>query len=222
LVFAGKEVWCNGVLTAQGVSHTVILVSGCIVTQALYVRLTYVVRDPLTELSRCWRLWLHCRGRAMTATPLCLHYSIACMDKCKSWLSSNRTAGLSSEGLACATKCFACLTDDPPSSTQMNGPSVKSVLKTVFVRCFLRQPVVPCCSVLPKYEMVAENPSPRSLLTFHIVAQLSHLVAGRQAVCCCCLTSSCKYALFSFLKGKEKCLTVKRLNNKLSTQSAVS
>jgi len=125
-VFAGKEVWCSGVLAAQGVSRTLTPVPGCIVTQALYVPLTYVVSDPLTELSRCWILWLHCRRKVRTATPLCLHYSTACMDKCKSWLSSNRTAGLSLEGLACATKCFAYLIDDPPSSTQMNGPSVES------------------------------------------------------------------------------------------------
>ena len=111
-------------LTAQGVSHIVIPVPGRIVTQALYVQLTYVVSDPLTELSRCWSLWLHCRGKVRRAMPLCLHYSIACTDKCILWLSSNRTAGLSLEGFACATKWFAYLTDDPPSSTQMDGPCV--------------------------------------------------------------------------------------------------
>jgi len=42
-----------------------------------------------------------------------------------------------------------------PSSTQMDGPRVKCVERTlcsmtVLVRCFLRKSVVPCCSVLPK------------------------------------------------------------------------
>jgi hypothetical protein len=53
LVFAGKEVWCKGVLTAEGVSHIVIPVPGCVVMQALYVRLTYVIHHLLTDLSRC-------------------------------------------------------------------------------------------------------------------------------------------------------------------------
>ena len=184
-------------MTAQGVSHIVIPVPGRIVTQALYVQLTYVVSDPLTELSRCWSLWLHCRGKVRRAMPLCLHYSIACTDKCILWLSSNRTAGLSLEGFACATKWFAYLTDDLPSSTQMDGPCVKSVectvcSLTVLVRRILRRPAVPCCSVLPGYETVSHNPSLHSLLTFHVVAQLSHLVAVRQGVCCCYLTSSFK------------------------------
>jgi len=100
--------------------------TGCIVRRALYVQLTYSVSDPLTELSR----WLHCGRKVRTVMPLCLHYSTACMDKCKSWLSNNRTAGLSLEGLACAAKCFAYLTDDPPSSTQMDEPCVKSVACT--------------------------------------------------------------------------------------------
>jgi len=47
-----------------------------------------------------------------------------------------------------------------------------------------------------------ENPSPRSLLTFHSFAQLSHLVAVRQGVCCFYLASSFKYTLFSFLKWR--------------------
>jgi len=45
-----------------------------------------------------------------TATPLCVHYFIACMDKWKSWLSSNRTTGLSYKGLACAMRCCTYLT----------------------------------------------------------------------------------------------------------------
>lgn len=162
-----------------------------------------------------------------TATPLWLPYSVTCVDKCKSWLSSNRTADLSLEGLACATKCFAYLTDDPPSSTQMDGPCVKYVKSTLYsmtvlVRCFLRQTVVPCCSVLPKYEKISENPSPHALLTFHVFTHLSHLVAVRRGVCCCYLTSSCKYTLFGFLKGREKYWTVKKLNNYLPTSSGVS
>ena len=45
-----------------------------------------------------------------------LHYCSACMDKCKSWFSSNRNNGLSFEGLACAMKCFTFLKNDLPSS----------------------------------------------------------------------------------------------------------
>jgi hypothetical protein len=111
-LFAGKAVVCVGVLTAQGMSHTVVAVPGCLGTQASYARFTYVVSDPLTDLSRGWSLWVQCGAKMRTAT----HFSIACMDKCKSWFSSNRNTGLSFEGLACAMKCFTYLTKDPPSS----------------------------------------------------------------------------------------------------------
>ena len=99
------------------------------------------------------------------------------------------------------------LQNDPPSPTQMDGPCVKYVdctmcSVTLLVRCFLRQSVIPYCSILPKYEKESENPSPRSSLTFHVFAQLSHLVAMRQGVCCFYLDSCCKYALFSFLKWR--------------------
>jgi hypothetical protein len=56
---------------------------------------------------------------------------------------------------------------------------------------------------LPKYKKESENPLPCSLLTFHGFAQLSHLAAVRQGMCCFYVTSACKYALFSFLKGEE-------------------
>jgi len=67
------------------------------------------------------------------------------------------------------------LQNDPPLSTQKDGPCVKSVectlsSMTVLVRCFLRQSFVPSCSILPKYEKECENPSPQSLLTFHVFA----------------------------------------------------
>ena len=65
------------------------------------------------------------------------------------------------------------LQNDPPSPTQMDGPCVKSVDCTmcsmiVLARCFLRLSVIPCCSILPKYEKESENSSPRSSLTFHV------------------------------------------------------
>ena len=110
LAFAGKEVWCKGVLKAQGLSHIVIVVPGFLVMQASYVRFPYVVSGPWTDLIASWNLWLQGGWKMRTATSLCLHYSIACMDTCKSWLSSNRTAGPSFEGLACAMKCFTRLT----------------------------------------------------------------------------------------------------------------
>ena len=79
----------------------------CLVMQASYVRMTYVVSDPLTDLLRGWTLWLQWGGKMRTATPLCLHYSTVCMDKCKSWLYSKRTTGLSFEGLGCVMEWFA-------------------------------------------------------------------------------------------------------------------
>jgi len=81
-----------------------------LVMQASYVRLTYVVRDPLTDLLRGWSLWVQCGGNMRKTTPLCLHYSTVCMDRCKLWLSSDRTTGVSFEGLACAMEWSAYLT----------------------------------------------------------------------------------------------------------------
>ena len=109
LVFAGKEAWCIGVLTAQGMSHIAIAVPGFLVMHASYVQFTYVASDPWTVLSRGWSLWLQGGGKMRTATSLCLHYSIACMDTRKSWLSSNRTTGPPFECLACAMNCFTYL-----------------------------------------------------------------------------------------------------------------
>jgi hypothetical protein len=40
----------------------------------------------------------------------------------------------------------------------------------------LPHPPLPFCSILPKYENKSENPSPLSLLTFHVSAELSQLV----------------------------------------------
>jgi len=67
-VFVGKEVVSIGVLTAQEMSHIVVAVPGCLVTQASYARFTYVVSDPLTDLSRGWSLWLQCGGKMRIAT----------------------------------------------------------------------------------------------------------------------------------------------------------
>ena len=83
------------------------------------------------------------------------------------------------------------LQNDSPSSTQMGGPCVKSVERTLcsvtgLVRCFLHQSVVSCCSILPKYEKESENPSLHSSLTFHCFA---HLTAVHQDVCCFYLTT---------------------------------
>jgi hypothetical protein len=68
---------------------------------------------------------------------------------------------------------------------------------------YLPHPPLPFCSILPKYENKSEDPSPLSLLTFHVSAELSACssVAG---VCCSYMTASCKYALFSFLNRTEK------------------
>jgi hypothetical protein len=42
------------------------------------------------------------------------------------------------------------------------------------------------------------------LFNLPVFTQLSHPVAVCQGACCSSLTSSCKYALFSFLKGREE------------------
>jgi len=179
--------------------------SGWLVTQASHARFTYVLSGPQTDTSRGWSLY--CGGKERTVTPFCLQYSNASTDKCESWLSNKRFTCLSFGGLALLRSVLRVLQNDPPSSTQMDGPCVKSVdctlcSVTVLVRCFLRQSVVPCCSILPKYEKESENPSPRSSLTFHVFAQLSRLVAVRQGVCCFYLNFCRKYTLFSFLKWR--------------------
>jgi hypothetical protein len=93
---------------------------------------------------------------------------------------------------------------------------------TVIARCLLHHPLVPFCIILPKYEKESGNPSPCSLLTSHVFAQHLQLVAVRQGVCCCYLTSSCKYALFGFLKRRLKDQTGKKLTNKLLTEGGAS
>jgi hypothetical protein len=175
--------------------------------QASHVRLTYVVSDPWTELSRGWSWWLQCGGKIRRATSLCLHYL--------AWEHANRGC-LTTEILAPLSKAWLVLwsvlhiqQNDTPPSTRMDGPRVKCIeftmcSMTMLVRCVLRQSVVPCCSTVPKCKNESENPSPRSLFTFQVFALLSHLVAMRQGVCCFYLTSSWKYALFSFSKWREK------------------
>jgi len=51
---------------------------------ASYVRVTYVARDNLTQLSLGWVLWLQRGGKMMSATSLCLRSSAAPKDKGKS------------------------------------------------------------------------------------------------------------------------------------------
>jgi hypothetical protein len=104
----------------------------CLVMLASYVRLTYVVSDPLTDLLRGCSLWLQWGGKMRTDTPLCLHYFIVCMDKCKSWLSSKRTQLVSlSKAWHVLWSDLHILQNDPPSSTQMDGPRVKCVERTL-------------------------------------------------------------------------------------------
>jgi len=79
----------------------------------------------------------------------------------------------------------------------------------------LSYPVAVHCQ---KNKNESENSSPRSVLNF----RLSHLVAVRQGVCCSYLTSSCKYALFSFLKRRGKDQTVKKLTSQLIIDSGAS
>jgi hypothetical protein len=50
----------------------------------------------------------------------------------------------------------------------------------------------------------------------------SQLVAVSKGVCCSYMTSSCKYAFFSFLKGREKIRLVKQLTNTLLIESGAS
>ena len=190
-------------LTAQRMWHTVIAVPD-VYLRRHHMRSWHTSKAILWQMSRGCRLWLQCGGKIRTATPHCLHYSVTCTDKCKSWLSNYRTTALFFEGLACAAKCFRYLTKWP-SAFYLDVPCVECVQCTLcsvtgLVRCFLRQPLVPCWSVLPQFENKTENPSPPSLFTFHVFAQLSHLIE----VCCSYVTSSCKYTLFSFLKGVRK------------------
>lgn len=60
----------------------------------------------------------------------------------------------------------------------MDGPCVKCFDCTLcsmigMVRCVLRQSVVPCYSIGPKYKTESENPSLRSLLPFQVFTTLS-------------------------------------------------
>jgi hypothetical protein len=99
----------------------------------------------------------------------------------------------------------------------MDGPCVKSVdLYPLFhdgVDDVLFTPVSrTLLQYIAKIRKEYDNHSPRSLLTFRVFAQLSHLVAMRQGVCCYYLTTSLKYALFSFLKMRQKDQTGKKID----------
>jgi hypothetical protein len=83
------------------------------------------------------------------------------------WTNKNRGC-LTKELLVSLSKAWhvlwsvlRILQNDPPSSTQMDGPCVNSVECTLYsmtalVRCFLRQSGILCCSILPKYEKESE------------------------------------------------------------------
>ena len=96
------------------------------------------------QFSRGCILCLQYGGKLGPATPPCLRSSVAFVDKCKSWLSGNRTnASLSFRSLACVMKFFLrILQNNLPSSIQMDGQCVKStecILRsmTFFVRYLL-------------------------------------------------------------------------------------
>jgi hypothetical protein len=44
----------KGVLTTEEMSYIVIVVPGLLVMEESYARFTYVISDPLTDLSRGW------------------------------------------------------------------------------------------------------------------------------------------------------------------------
>jgi len=161
LIVPEEDARCNEEMTITRMSYIVILWPGWLVTQAPHARFTYVLSGLQTDTSRGWSLCSHFGGKERTVTPFCLQYSSASMDKCESCLSNKRITGLSFEGLACAMKCLCILQNDPPPLAQMDGPCVKSVdctlcSMTVLVRYFLHQSVIPCCSILPKYEKESE------------------------------------------------------------------
>jgi hypothetical protein len=154
----------------------------------------------------CYEGGVHgCKVEGRWAQP---HHSV-CTTLLPVWTNGNLGC-LATELLVSLTKAWHVLwgvvhilQNDPPLSIQMDGLCIKCVectlcTVTVFVMCSLHQPLVPCCSTSPKYKKESENPSPCSFLTYHSFAQLSHLVAVRQGMCCFYLTSACKYALFSF------------------------
>jgi hypothetical protein len=82
------------------------------------------------------------------------------------------------------------------------------------------------CHTLSQYIAKIRKGIWKSFATFlvdlHVFVQLSHLVAGRQGLCCFYLTSSCKYTLFSFLKWRWKDHTGKTLTNISPTENVVS
>ena len=116
-------------LTAQGMSHIVIPVPACLVTQSSYARLTYVVSDPLTDLSRGWNLWLQCGGKiegghvTLLALLYCRygHMQIVVVQQQNYW-SVYRRFGI-------ATICSTYLNkwSSVPLYTPMDGPCVKCV-----------------------------------------------------------------------------------------------
>jgi hypothetical protein len=119
------------------------------------------------------------------------------MNKFVSWLASQITAGLFFKGLAYAWSVLNVLQTDPPSSTQMDEPCVKSVPCGQWQ--FWWGVFTSVCRTLLQYTaeirknfaaLLVELPRFRSFL--------SHLSVVRQDACCFCLTSCCKYALFSF------------------------
>jgi hypothetical protein len=97
------------VLTAHGMSHIVVAVPGCCyagIVCASHIRRKRSVDRSVKRLEFLVAVWKEDED----SHAVLLYYSVACMDKCKSWFSSNRNTGLSFEGFACAMKCFTCIT----------------------------------------------------------------------------------------------------------------
>jgi hypothetical protein len=67
-----------------------------LVMQASHARFTYVVSDPLTDLSRGWSLWLQCGGK-MTATQF------SCTTLVPVWTNANH-GFLATEIMVCLSK----------------------------------------------------------------------------------------------------------------------
>jgi hypothetical protein len=136
------------------------------------------------------------------------------MDKCESWLSSNRTTDLSLEGLASATKYFTYLTQCS-FIIYPDGWMVCSV--TELVRCFYFTAPHP-------FAVSCQNPKRNLKILHHIPVHLPCFCraltacCSSQDICCSYMTASCKYASFSFLKRRLEDQTGKQLTKSFTNQ----
>lgn len=118
-------------LTTQELSRIVIAVSGCLVMQASYTRLTYVVNDPLTDLLRGWSFGCSVEGRWVQPRHS------ACSTLLTVWTDANR-GFLATEILSFFQRLgmyyaiFYVPQNDPLSSDQVDKPCVNSVKCTLF------------------------------------------------------------------------------------------